>query len=329
MKTQTLFVLLLFIFKIIDCRFQDSVITDDEIFKLFTNFTATYNKNYKTIDHYTNSFNIYKENYLNIINTHTNKSYTLGQSPFMDISKQYFKKTYLNLRTKALSTYNKLENINGKVIPSTFDWRNLGAVGPIKDQGDCGSCWAFSVVGNIESQYYLNKDQLIQFSEQQVIDCDEYDDGCNGGIQENAFNYIYSYGLESQSNYPYISASQTCQYKENLSDVKLSHYINYKDVNEDDLMVLLVQNGPLTLAMNGDFLQFYSNGILDEDYIDCDPDNLNQGVILVGYGSEEGHDYWIVRNSWGVSWGESGYFRVSRGKSTCGINKQVSTAVLG
>jgi len=208
------------------------------------------------------------------------------------------------------------------------DWRKQGFVSGVKDQGQCGSCWAFSTVANIEGQFVRNGGKLTQFAEQQLVDCDDNgDQGCNGGLMENAFEFLVkSGGLMAQEDYPYTASDDTCKFDESKVQVTLSSFEKYGSTDEEEIATFLAQTGPLSVAINADPLQFYSSGIVDEDESSCDPLGLNHGVTLVGYGTEGTSKYWIVKNSWGANWGEEGYFRVARGKGTCGINTDISTS---
>jgi C1A family cysteine protease len=183
--------------------------------------------------------------------------------------------------------------------------------------------------------YAIKTGKSLVLSEQQLVDCDrDEDQGCNGGLMDNAFGYfVKAGGVEQSKDYPYKARDQTCKFDKTKTVVQLS---GFKDIAQDEAEIqkALSTVGPLAVAINAEPLQFYDSGIYDGDESDCDPDGLNHGVVIVGYGVEKGKNYWIVRNSWGASWGEQGYFRFIRtkttgkGKGTCGINTNVSTAIL-
>jgi len=213
--------------------------------------------------------------------------------------------------------------------PASHDWREKGADLGVKDQGQCGSCWAFSTVGNLEGLNFIKNKSKDTFSEQQLVDCDKDEDqGCNGGLMENAFEYMLKAGgLQKDSDYKYTARDGKCKFDKKKVAVQIK---SWEAVSEDEeqIKTYLFNVGPLAVALNADPLQWYTGGIIDEDESSCDPQALDHGVTLVGYGTEKGQDFWIVKNSWGKSWGEKGFFRMARGKGICGINTHVVSATL-
>merc|ERR1712083_1121866 len=192
----------------------------------------------------------------------------------------------------------------------SFDWRQKGAVNAVKDQKQCGSCWAFSTVANIEGVNFVKTQKLLSLSEQELVDCDKKSDqGCQGGLPSNAFQFLISSktGLEAESKYPYTARDGSCRVQK-----------------ADEL----VQYGPLSIGINAGPMQWYRGGIADPWSILCNPKSLDHGVAIVGFGSES-KPYWVIRNSWGASWGEEGYYRIVRGQGKCGLNTDVTTAVIG
>uniref|UniRef100_A0A668ACS4 Cathepsin 12 n=1 Tax=Myripristis murdjan TaxID=586833 RepID=A0A668ACS4_9TELE len=217
----------------------------------------------------------------------------------------------------------KLRHNAEKLGAHLVDYRAMGYVTEVKDQGYCGSCWAFSTTGAIEGQIYKRTGRLTSLSEQNLVDCSRpygtY--GCNGAWMANAYDYVINNGLQSTSTYPYTSVdTQPCFYDSRLSVAHISDYRFIPKGDEQALADAVATIGPITVAIDADhpsFL-FYSSGIYEEP--NCNPNNLSHAVLLVGYGSEEGQDYWIIKNSWGTSWGEGGYMRLIRdGSNTCGI----------
>uniref|UniRef100_A0A3B4FQE9 Cathepsin L1-like n=1 Tax=Pundamilia nyererei TaxID=303518 RepID=A0A3B4FQE9_9CICH len=203
------------------------------------------------------------------------------------------------------------------------DYRNMGFVTEVKDQGFCGSCWAFSTTGAIEAQLYKKTGQLISLSEQNLVDCSKsfgtY--GCSGAWMANAYDYVVSNGLESSNTYPYTSVdTQPCFYDSRLAVAHIRDYRFIPRGDEQAMADALATIGPITVAIDADHASFlfYSSGIYDEP--NCNPNNLNHAVLLVGYGSQEGQDYWIIKNSWGTGWGEGGFMRIVRnGQNACGL----------
>ncbi|KAM9761747.1 digestive cysteine proteinase 2 [Menidia menidia] len=203
------------------------------------------------------------------------------------------------------------------------DYRNMGYVTEVKDQGYCGSCWAFSTTGAIEGQLYKRTGQLVSLSEQNLVDCSKPygTNGCSGAWMANAYDYVVSNGLQATDTYPYTSVdTQPCFYDSRLA---VAHIKDYKFIPKGDEQALadaVATIGPITVALDADHSSFlfYSSGIYEEP--NCNSNHLSHAVLLVGYGSEDGQDYWIIKNSWGSSWGEGGYMRMIRdGRNTCGI----------
>jgi cathepsin F len=221
--------------------------------------------------------------------------------------------------------------------PDSWSWKDQGVVSAVKDQGSCGSCWAFATMANLEGLYALKKGVVKTFSEQQLVDCDTTDSGCNGGLMEYAFAWLKKNGgFNLDTDYPYKGVKQACKSDSSkYVDMKVTGYkqltsskTNWNCVSEDKIKDLLYSTGPLAVALNANPLQTYSSGILDLTSTQCPTSSINHAVTMVGYGNASGKDYWLVKNSWGKSWGESGYFRIRRGNGTCGINCYITTATV-
>jgi len=215
------------------------------------------------------------------------------------------------------------------VIPESIDWRDYGMVTNVKNQGNCGSCWSFSSTGAMESEYAIKTGKLINLSEQELIDCIRLE-GCNGGEMEDAFLYVMDNRLCSDAEIPYEAQDDTCG--ECLDGIKIDDCVEVPSGNETALK-MAVSRGPVSVAIEADTLTFqtYKGGILDSSKCGT---NLDHGVLVVGYGEEDGVNYWIVKNSWGEDWGENGYVRIKRSTSgeiqdgTCGIALQASYPVI-
>nr|QOV03082.1 cathepsin L12 [Dysdercus peruvianus] len=205
-------------------------------------------------------------------------------------------------------------------LPASLDWREKGAVTPVKNQGNCGGCWAFSATGALEAQTFLKTGSLVPLSEQNLIDCANrvYDNyGCNGGLMDHAFYYIMKNGVESEESYPYEGVDGVCRFnKSNIAATQKS----YVDIppTEEDLMKAVANIGPISVGIKANLASFfyYSGGVFDDPA--CD-NNLDHGVLVVGYGEENGKKYWLLKNSWTAKWGEEGYFKLIRGQNMCGV----------
>jgi len=281
---------------------------------------------------------INNDNYIHEINAQ-GRSYTLGHNQFSGMDTDDFSQYVQNNFTISAKYF---QETNETFLPESVDWRN-NAVTPVKDQGQCGSCWAFSTTGSLEGIYAITTGDLVSFSEQQLVDCDNFkhggeDDGCNGGLMDNAFSWINENdGLCSEESYPYISATGTTEKCQTTCDnMPYSQIQSWVDVvSTDDALMQAVALQPVSVAIEADQIDFqlYKSGVLTSK---CGT-TLDHGVLVVGYGSEgteESQDYYLVKNSWGTTWGDEGYIKLGRGpqyndgQGQCGILLQASYPVL-
>jgi len=242
------------------------------------------------------------------------------------MSPQEFKETILMKNPITPSPKKNIQVARPKVtsLPTSFDWRHHGAVTAVKDQGQCGSCWAFSATETVESYWILAKkatNTTINLSEQQIVACDESDGGCEGGTTEGAYDYIMSVGgQESEVDYPYTAEDGSCQF--NGSDI-VAKIKSYKYATEWYDETVLQQNlvswGPISVCVDASNWQDYQSGVMTWE--ECAYVNiLDHCVQLVGYSTNTAQgDYWIVRNSWNTDWGVKGYIWLEMGEDTCGI----------
>ena len=310
---------------------------DAIMFQQFQRFIKKYHKKYSSVNEFLARYEVFKRNTLTTFQE--NNSYKTGITKFSDLTFQEFSKIYLNLNYDAMA----VANFNPYIVkvsnaaPDAFDWREKGYVSPVKDQGSCGSCWAFSTVANLEGQYYKGKGKMVTFSEQMLVDCDTYDSACNGGLMENTFTWLKENGgIMTDADYPYVGYKQSCKSDPSkYVDMTITGYkklgsssSTWDPVDEEEIKEFLYETGPLAVALNANPLQTYSSGILDKTSSQCPISGMNHAVTMVGYGSESGKDYWIIKNSWGKSWGEDGYFRIRRGTGCCGINCYITTGLV-
>ncbi|XP_053601744.1 uncharacterized protein LOC128670253 [Plodia interpunctella] len=300
----------------------------DQAEVLFEQFIQEYNRVYKDDEEKQMRFNIFKS-HLHVINKH-NKVHgynVLGINQFADISKEEFANTHFGYRPNEVGdgspcTSSKLR-ITAKDVPESFDWRDKGVVTDVKNQDGCGACWAFSTIGNVESQYAKvhGAENLISLSEQQLVDCDTTDHNCGGGAMENALLYFVNSGggVMSEQDYPYLGKFGQCTFDQNKARVNVTGCVDFTNTPEEDIKEILVNNGPLAVALGVDInFKFYRGGILRT----CDPNiKYNHALLIVGYGSENGVPYWIIKNSWGDEYGEKGYIRLIRSNPDCRVGK--------
>ena len=313
---------------------------DKLLFQQFQKFIKKYHKKYESINEFLARYEVFRRNVMTTFNEE-NLGYRTGITKFSDLTQQEFAKTYLNLNYDAMAMAN-FEPTIVKVTnaaPDAWNWQDKGVVANVKDQGSCGSCWAFSTMANLEGQYALGKGVVKTFSEQQLVDCDTLDSGCNGGLMEYSFTWLKDNGgFNLDTDYPYKGTKQACKSDSSkYVDMKVTgykklgnEYSNWDCVDEEGIKEFLYETGPLAVALNANPLQTYSSGILDKTAAQCPTSRLNHAVTMVGYGTDtaSGKDYWLVKNSWGKSWGESGYFRIRRGNGTCGINCYITSATV-
>ena len=209
--------------------------------------------------------------------------------------------------------------------PITVDWRQEGAVTPFKNQGHCGSCWTFSATGAMEGAFFQKTGKLYSLSEQQIVDCDTAGDGCQGGFARYGFQYAAKNGIAQEHCYPYTGQDGTCLH--NVTNCLVWGITDYHSVESSTQALeeaLLINPVSVAIYAAGQSFQFYSSGIYNDPECYKDRDHLDHAVLAVGYGKSETGDYWIVKNSWGESWGDNGYIMMARGNNmnTCGILDQ-------
>eukprot|EP00727_Mastigamoeba_balamuthi_P004080 m51a1_g1367 putative cysteine protease (313) ;mRNA; r:409261-410199 len=269
-------------------------------------------------------FHVYSENVavINRLNLEAHGA-TFAPNKFSDLTSEEFAALYT---TKLAGARRGAVSVVPDNVKDELDMKSY--LPPVKDQAQCGSCWAFSAIANAEGQYYLKNHKVLALSEQQLVSCDKDDSGCNGGLMSTADAYIVKNGLATEEAYPYVSGSGSVpRCKAFTAAVSYSSNKDFGAIESDEQIIAnLKQYGPLSIAIEADqaVFQNYQSGILDST--SCGTE-LDHGVALVGYGTEGGKNFWTVRNSWGSSWGEQGYIRLARGKNMCGINSMLSTIV--
>eukprot|EP01028_Stygiella_incarcerata_P008000 TRINITY_DN3360_c0_g1_i1.p1 TRINITY_DN3360_c0_g1~~TRINITY_DN3360_c0_g1_i1.p1 ORF type:complete len:361 (-),score=81.13 TRINITY_DN3360_c0_g1_i1:137-1219(-) len=335
----------------------------------FEEYARQFQKSYISEEERLHREKVFHDNvlYIEKINAmHEGSKEVCGWNHLTDLSREEFVSQFLMPRQAIPEDFELKKRERAAVVdslgdlPTSFNWVDQGAVTKVRDQGTVGSCWAFSTAQNIEGQWFLKSKNLVELSPEQLVDCDDKDCGVFGGWPYRAFEYLMeSGGIQSESDYPYCSGlgkcypcmanknqtfcgpppeycNRTCLFDSSKFAV---HVASWTSVPEDDekIMTFLYQNGPLSVLINADLLQYYITGVWDPPKWMCDPTELDHAVLLVGWGEEKDligkvTKYWIVKNSWGEKWGMHGYFHLKRedgaGPGVCGINTGVTTAVV-
>ncbi|XP_057729600.1 vignain [Arachis stenosperma] len=316
---------------------EKDLASEDSLWELYERWRSHHTVT-RSMDEKLKRFNVFKANVMHVHNTNKmDKPYKLKLNMFADLTNDEFRSSYAGSRIDhhrrfhgtlrgAKETF-MYENV--KDVPDSVDWRQKGAVTPVKNQGKCGSCWAFSTIAAVEGINQIKTGKLVSLSEQELVDCDNaINQGCNGGLMVYAFQYIKEKGgITTEENYPYKAVKGLCDtLKANDKAVSIDGHETVP-ANDEGALLKAVANQPVSVAIDamGYDMQFYKEGV----YNGTCTTHLNHGVTAVGYGvTNDGTKYWIVKNSWGDKWGEQGYFRMQRGvtqkEGQCGINMLAS-----
>jgi len=294
--------------------------TEKEYRAAFLKFIKDNGKHYAQAD-FAAKYRTFKSNMDFVVSWNANpEHHRVAINKFADLTIAEFSAMYLG--TKATVTPGAYERTVPGANPASVDWRTKGAVTPIKNQEQCGSCWAFSAVGSTEGAHFLAKGALVSLSEQNLVDCSgsEGNQGCNGGLMTQAFDYIIkNHGIDTESTYPYTAQDGSCKFSAANIGSTLVAYTNVKSGSEADLETKIVA-GPTSVAIDASHssFQLYKSGIYYEAA--CSASALDHGVLAVGYATSGSKAYYIVKNSWGTDWGMAGYIEMSKDRNNnCGI----------
>lgn len=327
-----------------------AVFAVDNEYTLFTKFIAEHNKQYKTTAEWDTRFSNFKNNLRRIeqLNAEANGVAVHGISKFADMTVEEFSQypcggNLLNRMPKAnLPEVQRAPSmVNPSALPDSFDWTTKGAVTPVKDQGQCGSCWAFSSIGNIEGAWYLANKKLVSLSESELVDCSTTSYGCSGGWPFWAMSDILKSPIngrvDTEAGYPYKAQNAKCAFDANTVGATIKNYTSYchegtAACTETQIQTLLMKDGPLSVCLNAGAMMLYHSGVSAPT--SCAPTAIDHCIVLVGWGVDSATNtkYWKLKNSWGTTWGEQGYYRLIRGvekdqpAGRCGINSVITAA---
>ncbi|CAM0902394.1 unnamed protein product [Alopecurus aequalis] len=299
--------------------------TEAEARQMYDLWLARHGRSYNALGEYDRRFRAFRDN-LDFVDAHNARAdvwFRLGMNRFADLTNAEFRAAYLGtkaagIRRNAVGERYRYDGV--EALPESVDWREKGAVAPVKNQGQCGSCWAFSTVATVEGINKIVTGDLVTLSEQELVDCarNGQNSGCNGGIMDDAFDFITrNGGIDTEEDYPYTGKEGKCDLAKKSRKVVSIEGFEDVPANDEASLRKAVAHQPVSVAIDagGREFQLYESGVFTGQ---CSTE-LDHAVVAVGYGTEEdGRDYWIVRNSWGPSWGEGGYIRMERNVSTTG-----------
>lgn len=303
-------------------RFVHHQKADSAIDSAFNTWLQAQNKLYASPAEKNYRRNIFAANFEKVAQMNKVFSHKSALNKFADLTEAEFVAKYTGLRYTGKEERSALKHTAALGQQANVDWRSKGAVNSVKDQGQCGSCWAFSATAAIESSWFIKRGTLYNLAEQQLVDCGSSTGnyGCNGGWMDYAFQYIINFGGQDlTSDYPYTARDGACRANKDKVAAKVA---SFTDVGKNDCKGLLsaISQQPTSVAIAANAIMFYSSGIFSNSACGT---SLNHGVTAVGFGTEGSQNFYIVRNSWGAGWGEAGYIRMSRDVQTdtgiCGI----------
>jgi len=301
--------------------------SEQEYQDTFTQWMHEHNRVYASHEFF-QRYNSFKWNmdFVNKWNSENSQT-VLGLNNMADLSNEEYQKIYLGTHIDVTDTYVPVVETQVEPAAVNVDWRTSGAVTGIKDQGQCGSCWSFSSTGAIEGISKIKRGSLVSVSEQNLMDCSTSygNQGCNGGLMTSAFKYVVANkGIDTEASYPYTMASQACRFSTANVGATITNYKTVAAGSESALVTAIISQ-PVSVAIDASHnsFQLYKSGIYYESA--CSSSRLDHGVLAIGYGTDTTGDYYIVKNSWGTSWGTAGYINMARNRNNnCGIATQAA-----
>jgi len=307
----------------------------------FESWKIRHNKVYESEKEHTHRASIFETNKFTVKQHNAaGHSWTMGLNRFADLTPEEFS-TRLGLKASLRTAYGEVHQSSGEQLDDSVDWRTKNAVTPVKNQGGCGSCWAFSTIVSMEGAVALKSGNLTSFSEQDLVDCvknvnipnqtQSCCSGCQGGLMDFAFAYMINSqkgGQDTESSYPYTGTDGSCTFNSGNVGGSINGWHDIPSADEKALMDAVATVGPISVGVDASLgWQLYFGGIMDPwPLVGCSSDasKIDHGVAVVGYGTDAGKDYWIIKNSWAASWGEKGYMRLIRNKNACGVANMAS-----
>jgi C1A family cysteine protease len=312
----------------------------EHVFK-FQSWMDTFDKTYESDAAYDRAFTNFVASLARSAarNKRANGKTQYGLTKFSDLSPQEFAQQMLGSRMPKQHQHAPVAKLTTAAAPDTFDWRTKNAVSPVKDQAQCGSCWAFSATENFESMTYIKTNKMPLLSEQQLVDCDPQSSGCGGGWTYWAFQYLGSVGgQELNVTYPYHAVNQQCQFRASSIAAKINAATPFKyaidpcksgpcpEQDEVKMRAQLAALGPFSVCVNAQTWNDYQGGVMQGADCSGDAGGIDHCVQVVGYDLTQ--NYWMVRNSWNTNWGDNGYIYLEMGTNTCAIADVVTFATV-
>jgi len=305
----------------------------EDVRTVFKKWAIQFNKQYQSQEQFDLRFSYFQENYNKIQHWNNKQTYgeaKFGLNQFSDMSSKEFREKYtggyIPKKDAVANKKNIVKSTPSADVPTAWDWRSQGAVTGVKNQEQCGGCWAFASTGLLEGALFIATKQLVGLSEQDLLDCSdaEYNQGCGGGRVDWSMEYVINNkGLDTEASYPFTGDNDTsCSYNAANSAVTITGWNQTAQGDENALMEAVYNHGPMGVAISvDDAFANYQSGVYEDSSCPNDPDDLDHSVLVVGYGtSDNGTDYWIVKNSWGATWGNQGYILMARNQNNmCGI----------